>query len=369
MRRSIVSSLSVKLVGAMAVSAAAALAFAYLLYMLAARLNDQLYLARVVFDAIRGGVDAQFLILGTALALFILIFFLLTRRSIQRVNRIIAGVKRMEEGRLETRIDVHSADEIGSLAAAINHMADRLKSSIDEERRSEQAKRDLITSVSHDLRTPLTSIIGFQGLLMDRSHHNDEELERFASIAHKKALRLQSLIDELFEYTKVSYSGYQLNRQSINLNELTGQIVEEMYPVFDQAGMQCRLVVPDERVCLFADGELLHRLLENLLNNAVKYGAEGIYVDVTLRARAAEAELIITNYGPAIPQEELPYIFQRFYRVEQSRSRQTGGTGLGLAIAANIVQMHGGTIAAASGASGTHFRVRLPIAAAGQGAV
>ncbi len=347
----------------MAVSAAAALAFAYLIYLLAARLNDQVYFARIVFDAIRGGIDAQFLIFGTALALFLLIFFLLTRRSIQRVNRIIAGVKRMEEGRLDTRIDVRSADEIGSLAAAINHMADRLKSSIDEERRSEQAKRDLITSVSHDLRTPLTSIIGFQGLLMDRSHHSDEELERFATIAHKKALRLQSLIDELFEYTKVSYSGYQLNRQNINLGELVGQIVEEFYPVFEQEGMECRLAVPDARIALWADGELLHRLLENLLNNAVKYGAEGVYVDVTLRAVAAEAELVVTNYGPAIPPEDLPHIFQRFYRVEQSRSRQTGGTGLGLAIAANIVQMHGGAIAAASGAQGTSFTVRLPIAA------
>lgn len=363
MRKSIVSSLSVKLVAAMAVSAAAALVFAYLLYRLAARLNDQLSFARVLFDVIRGSIDAQFLIFGTALALFLIIFFLLTRRSIQRINRIIAGVKEMEKGKLETRIDVHSADEIGNLAAAINHMADQLKGSIDEERRSEQAKRDLITSVSHDLRTPLTSIIGFQGLLMDRSHHSNQELERFAAIAHKKALRLQSLIDELFEYTKVSYSGYQLNRQSINLNELVGQIVEELYPVFEQACMECRLAMPDERIALWADGELLHRLLENLLNNAVKYGAEGVYVDVTLRMVAAQAELTVTNYGPAIPTEDLPHIFQRFYRVEQSRSRQTGGTGLGLAIAANIVQMHGGDIAVASGTAGTSFRVRLPMAA------
>jgi signal transduction histidine kinase len=94
----------------------------------------------------------------------------------------------------------------------------------------------------------------------------------------------------------------------------------------------------------------------------VKYGAAGVYVDVKLRTVAAEAELMVTNYGPAIPQEDLPHIFQQFYRVEQSRSRQTGGTGLGLAIAANIVQMHGGNIAVASGAAGTSFRVRLPIA-------
>ncbi len=360
MRKPIINSLSVKLVVAMAAAAAAALAFTYLMYLLAARLNDQIGLARMLFDAIRSRIDAQFLVFGIALALFVIIFFLLTRRSIQRINRIIAGVRQMESGKLDTHIDVGPADELGNLASTINQMAGKLKQSIEEERQSEQAKRDLITSVSHDLRTPLTSIIGFQGLLMDRSHHSDAELERFAAIAYKKSLKLQTLIDELFEYTKVSYSGYPLNRQLINLNELVGQVVEEMFPVFDQAGVACRLSVPDERIALWADGELLHRLLENLLNNAVKYGAEGVHIDVAVRSASDAAILTVTNYGPAIPREALPHIFQRFYRVEQSRSRQTGGTGLGLAIAANIVQMHGGTITVESGQSGTTFTARFP---------
>ncbi len=360
MRKPVVNSLSVKLVAAMMAAAAAALAVTFLLYLFAVRLNDQLSLARSLFSIIRSRTNEQFLVIGFALVLFVITFFLLTRRSIQRINRIIAGVRKMEQGKLETRIEVNSSDEIGYLAATINNMAGKLKQSIDEERQAEQAKRDLITSVSHDLRTPLTSIIGFQGLLMDRAHHSDEELERFAAIAHKKALRLQVLIDELFEYTKVNYSGYQLNRQNINLNELVGQIVEELYPVFDQAGMVCRTSVPGDRLMLWADGELLHRLLENLLNNAVKYGSEGVYVDVAVRSAPGAAVLTVTNYGPAIPPEALPHIFQRFYRVEQSRSRQTGGTGLGLAIAASIVQMHGGTIAADSGPNGTVFTIQLP---------
>lgn len=349
-----------KLVAAVGLSAAGAALSAYLLYMFAERLADGSVFFRSLFQAVRESLGEQAVVIAAGLALFIVIFLLLTRRSVRRIERIISAVKQMEGGRLDTRIELSSGDEIGELASAIDSMAGKLQKSFEEERRAEQAKRDLITSVSHDLRTPLTSIIGFQGLLMDRSRHSNGELERFAAIAHKKALRLQAQIDELFEYTKVSYGGIRLEKRPINLNELAGQIVEEMYPVFEGAGMQCRLALPDERIEAVADGELLHRLLENLLNNAVRYGAEGVYADVSLQKTGGSAEIKVVNYGPAIPPEELPNIFQRFYRVERSRSRQTGGTGLGLAIAANIVELHGGSISAESGGGCTCFTVRLP---------
>jgi signal transduction histidine kinase len=358
----IVRSIRFKLVAAVALAAGASALATYLLYYIARQIYDNSATARLLLGALHRSAFGQALIYIAAMALFVAAFLLLIRGSIRRMERIVRAVRQMEGGSLSVRIEDQPGDEIGDLSRAVNGMAEKLGRSIEEERRAEQVKRDLITSVSHDLRTPLTSVIGFQGLLMDRAHHSDEELERFASIAHKKALRLQALIDELFEYTKVSYSGLRVEKRPIDLGELIGQIAEEFYPAFGDAGLECRLSLPDEKVTVQADGELLHRLFENLLNNAAKYGAQGRFVDIALSRAPGRAVCSVTNYGQPIPQEDLQRIFQRFYRVEQSRSRKTGGTGLGLAIAANIAQLHGGSITATSGAEGTSFTVELPAA-------
>lgn len=360
MPKKIVKSIQIKLLTAIGLSAGTAGILTYILYQLAMRIYDSSTAIRRILQAVRLALGDVTIAAFAGLLLFVIIFFLVTRKSVNRIEGIIAAVKRMEHGDLDARIEVTSKDEIGELASAINNMAGKLRNSMEEERQAEQIKRDLITSVSHDLRTPLTSIIGFQGLLMDRSHHSDGDLERFAVIAHKKALWLQAQIDELFEYTKVSFGGLRLQKRSIDLNELAGQLVEEMYPVFEQAGMQCRLNAPNERLDMQADGELLHRLIENLLNNAVKYGSDGKFVDVSLQKSGLIYEMKVANYGPPIPKEELNNIFKWFYRVEQSRSRKSGGTGLGLAIAANIAELHNGTITAESDTGKTCFTVRLP---------
>lgn len=352
-----------RLVAAVALSAGAAALATSLLVAGGAWLNDFSTTARVFINAVRSFAGDTFIALGTGLVFFFIVFFFVTRGSVRRIETVIDAVRRMEGGRLDTRVNVTGSDEIASLATAINGMADKLNASLEEERRSEQSKRELIASMSHDLRTPLTSIIGFLELLTDRSGRSAEELERFAAIAHKKALRLQGLTDELFEYTRIGYGGLRLRPEPINLNELLGQMAEEFFPVFEQAGIECRLYVPDVRIVVAADGDLLHRLMENLLNNAVKYGSDGRYIDLHLGRSEGFALIDVVNYGQAIPPEHLPNIFKRFYRAEESRSRQTGGTGLGLAIAAGIVDMHGGSIKADSGEGGTRFRVALPLTA------
>ena len=361
--RKVFKGVRMRLVAAVVLSAGIAALATSLLVAAAVRLNDLGPVTRAFFSAVRSFAGDTFLALGTGFAFFLVIFFFVTRGSVRRIETIINAVRRMEEGRLDTRVAVTGSDEIANLATAINGMADKLKASLEEERRSEQSKRELIASMSHDLRTPLTSIIGFLELLTDRSGRSPEELERFASIAHKKALRLQGLTDELFEYTRIGYGGLRMRPEPINLNELLGQMAEEFYPVFEQAGIECRLHVPNVRIVVAADGDLLHRLMENLLNNAVKYGADGKFVDLHLGRAEGFALIDVVNYGQAIPPEHLPNIFKRFYRAEQSRSRETGGTGLGLAIAAGIVDMHGGSIKADSGEGGTRFRVALPLTA------
>ncbi len=306
------------------------------------------------------GIEATMFLTGVLL--FITLLYLLTRRHIQYLQNIVKTIHGMESGNLDLRADIQSEDELGDLAAAVNKMAEKLKISLIEERNAEAAKKDLITSISHDLRTPLTSVIGFLGLLVNRGVHTEEELEKYASIAHKKALKLQELIDELFEYTRVSYSNLKANRTRINLTELVEQLLEEFYPQLEANRLQARLSALQEKLYIHADGDLIARMFENLLANAVRYGWKGGFIDVKVHSEGANALVDITNYGDIIPAKYLDKIFEKFYRADPSRSRETGGTGLGLAIASSIVQMHGGGITAASGEEGTRFRVSLPVA-------
>ena len=291
---------------------------------------------------------------------FVLFILIVSRGSIKYLEAIVDGIGKIEHGDLNVRVDVRSQDELGVLASAVNSMADKLQYSISEERKSETAKKELISSVSHDLRTPLTSVIGFLGLLIHRGTHADEDLERYALIAHKKALRLQELIDDLFEYTRVSYSGIRMDRERLDMQELLQQLIEEYVPVFEEQEITIKQFYSGKKFIISGDGDLLVRLFENLIQNAIRYGKEGKILDLKIMRKDGMVAVQIINHGNPIPDNKLPYIFDRFYRAEEFRSRETGGSGLGLAIAKNIAELHGGHIQAFSDPSGTCFEVSLP---------
>jgi len=360
LKNRLLKSIRTQLIIYIGLGAALAVFLTWVLYSLALRLHTKPFFHEII-SFLHDHVGTEMTVFLAGAALFIAFVFLVTRRSLKYLEDIIRVIQVIESGNLEARIDLRSDDELGDLAGAINRMADKLKLSLEEERKSEAAKNEIISSVSHDLRTPLTSVIGFLGLLTNRGKHSEEDLEKFAAIAHKKALKLQELTDELFEYTKVSHGGMKLNTAPLNLGALLGQLAEEFYPVFTQNGMECRLFMASEKVIVSADGDLLARLFENLLNNAVRYGKNGKYVDVRVEKEKDFALVDIINYGDDIPPEKIPYIFDKFYRVETSRSRETGGTGLGLAIVKSIVELHKGTVAVTSGNQETCFRVCLPL--------
>lgn len=305
------------------------------------------------------GIQATMYISGVLF--FVSLFYLLTRKHIKYLEDIVKTINGIEGGNLNLKADIRADDELGNLAAAINKMAEKIRISMEEERNTEAAKKDLITSISHDLRTPLTSVIGFLGLLTNRGGHKDEELERYAAIAYKKALKLHELIDDLFEYTRVSYSSLKINMAGINLIELLEQLLEEFYPQLEENGMEIRLSVLQDKLYVNADGDLIARMFENILTNAVRYGKDGRFIDIKIHVDKFNALIDIINYGEIIPEESLKRIFEKFYRAEPSRSRETGGTGLGLAIASSIAQIHCGSITASSGKEGTCFRISLPI--------
>lgn len=306
----------------------------------------------------------QSVLIVSGIVLFVLYIFLLSRRRLLYLASITKTVQGFAAGQLEERIPVRYNDEMGDLAVNLNTMARQLKTSIEDERRAERTKSELITNVSHDLRTPLTSISGYLGLIEQDKYRDEVELRHYVRIAYEKTKRMQSLIDDLFEYARLSGGGLVLRKSSLDLVELTGQLTAQLQYELGKSGMEIRLLFPERSVMIEADGDKLARVLDNLLANAMNYGKDGVFIDVEVRVEEQWAVLAVANYGAPIPEQDLPHIFERFYRVEKSRSEETGGSGLGLAISKHIVELHGGGIAAASDDKRTVFELRLPLSSA-----
>ena len=293
---------------------------------------------------------------------FSVTFLLLQERSISYISRISDAVQNISEGDLNTTIDVVGDDEFSSMAANLNKMVEDIRRLIDKEREAERTKNELITNVAHDLRTPLTSIIGYLELLSNKSSPLPSDMQgKYLDIAYSKSKRLEKLIEDLFGFTKLNYGKISMHVSKVDIIKLLGQLLEESYPNFSNKNLSYELQSNVPAKVIMADGNLLARLFDNLINNAIKYGAEGKRVLEKVYAMAETVQVSVTNYGYVIPEEELPLIFEKFYRVEHSRSVNTGGTGLGLAIVKNIVDMHGGDITVKSDLNGTVFTVTLRV--------
>ena len=208
--------------------------------------------------------------------------FLLSRRSIVYLEQVSRTLQQVSLGRLDLEVPPRPADELGELGANVNRMTRRLKDALDEERRAAQARHDLITSVSHDLRTPLTSILGYLELLVKPGGTAAAEAPHYADVALQKTRQLAGRVDSLFEFAKVSDGGFAIRAAPINLRELLAQLVEELVPALQANELECRLTAADGRWLVLADGDLLVRVFENLLSNAMRHGQAGRHVDVEL---------------------------------------------------------------------------------------
>ena len=300
-----------------------------------------------------------YLLIG--IAVYALVFGLLRHRDIRYLQKISGTLQEIAEGDFERNVPVIGDDELSDIALQINHLTEEIRELMRREKDAEQTKNDLITNVAHDLRTPLTSIIGYLDLIRRQPNMDPEKRMEFLKIAYDKSKHLQTLIEELFGFTKLNYGKQTANMQPIDMIRLLGQLLDEFYPVFEQNGMTCEYepLVPSQMV--MGDGVLLARLFDNLVSNAVKYGREGKKLIVEAAVRGQYLVISVINYGKVIPKRDLEHVFDKFYRAEQSRSSQTGGTGLGLAIAKNIAELHNGSIRADSSINGTVFEVSLPI--------
>ena len=293
--------------------------------------------------------------------IFSVTFLALQEKSLRYIGRISDAMENISQGDLNTSVDVVGDDEFSGMAENLNHMVAEIRDLMDRERESERTKNELITNVAHDLRTPLTSIIGYLELLSGKPDMPEEIRGKYINIAYTKARRLEKLIEDLFGFTKLNYWKIAMNVGKVDVVKLMGQILEESFPNFADKNLSYELQSNVPAKVIDADGNLLARLFDNLIGNAIKYGADGKRVVVKILAEEEVVTVQVINYGYVIPADELPLIFNKFYRVEHSRSTNTGGTGLGLAIAKNIVEMHGGTIDVTSDTDGTVFSVRLRV--------
>lgn len=293
----------------------------------------------------------------------VIVYWRLMRRYRQmQLRHVIAELHYIASGHFDHRIPFKLSGQMQRVVESVNSLVDSTINAMEEERRIERSKDELVTNVSHDIRTPLTSIIGYLGLIENKQYNNDEELLQYTHTAFLKANQMKSLVDDLFEYAKVRQAGVTLNIVPLDIGAMLEQVAASYELEANKKGMAIHVDVPAEPLVIEADGEKLARVFNNLVSNALKYGAGGknIYLKAMLVSEK-ELKVTIANDGEQIPQKSLEQVFDRFYRAESSRSRETGGSGLGLAIAQGIVERHHGYIYVTSDAELTEFIMHFPV--------
>ena len=290
------------------------------------------------------------------LAGWVVISYFFIARPVGQVEAMAQAAERLAAPGEES---IHLPAGLEEAEVQLNAARERALRDARAARAAEQRKNDLVVYLAHDLKTPLTSVIGYLTLLRDEPQLSPELRARYTHIALEKAERLEDLISEFFDITRFNLTHLELEKQPTDLTRMLQQVVSEFQPMLAEADLTCRLDLPERLLCP-CDGEKLSRVFDNLLRNASYYSLPGTEVRIAGGSDGETITLTFTNAGKTIPQEKLDRIFEQFFRLDSSRATRTGGAGLGLAIAKEIVELHGGTIRAESAHDTVTFTVCLP---------
>ena len=295
-------------------------------------------------------------------ALLLVIAFLITYRELRRMMGYLSFTQNALRTLAEDDREPEGfPDDIRSIEVTFQQVRRKIEEKERLAAEAEQRKNDLVVYLAHDLKTPLASVIGYLTLLDEAPDMPAEQRAQYTGIALDKALRLEELINEFFDITRFSLQRIELEKSDVDLGMLLRQIMDEFYPLFEEKGIVPRLQArPNLHVV--GDADKLERVFDNLLRNAVAYGARNTELRVEARRGEQYVSVVIKNKGPQIPQEKLERIFEKFFRLDGARRTATGGAGLGLAIARQIAQLHGGSLTAKSGPEWTEFCLCLPAA-------
>lgn len=291
--------------------------------------------------------------------IFITIFLLATKNKIKYIEYISDSLKEISKGNLDYVVEIKGIDELATLSSNINYMEYELKDKIEKERKSEQTKNELITNISHDLRTPLTSILGYISLIIDEEYDNSAEMKNYLNIAYSNIKKLKTLIEDLFTFTMVSNATIELNKSEISLNDIIRQLIFEVSPIYQEKNINIFDIMPKEKLLIKGDGSKLSRVFENLLVNALKYSAPNTNVEISSEENDNYFIIKMSNTCNNLSQDDLDKLYDRFYRSDKSRNAKTGGNGLGLAIAKSIITLHEGEIWAILNNNKVTFNVKI----------
>lgn len=300
-----------------------------------------------------------FLLLSAIIAI---IWRLIRRYRSFEMKHVVSELNYIAEGNFEHRIPSSTDSDLQEFINSIHILVDSTVAAMEEERRIEQTKDELITNVSHDIRTPLTSIIGYLGLVTEKRYHSMDEAKAYVETAYQKAQQMRVLVDDLFEYTSVHQADASLNVIEFNMIQLLEQLAIDFLIEAEEKDMEIKIISSNDKLMMHGDPEKLVRVFSNLISNALKYGVGGSQILIEVQKRKEKVlEVVVKNDGEKIPNEALGQLFERFYRAETSRSQELASTGLGLAIVKSIVELHGGKISVKTTKNWTMFTIQLPI--------
>ena len=295
-------------------------------------------------------------ILGGVMIIFFLILLRVTMMLFTRYfDQIVAGVDQLSH---ESDQPFVMCPELGFMADKLTEVQTKLKKRTEEAQAAEQRKNDLVVYLAHDIKTPLTSVVGYLSLLDEAPDMPPEQRRRYIQVALEKAYRLEGLIHEFFEITRYRFQSIPLDRSEVDLCLMLVQLSDELYPLLSERGKTLTLSVPED-LTVNGDSAKLARVCNNILKNAVAYSLPNSIIHAEGFYSGDRVVLRFTNQGE-IPADQLEHIFEKFYRLDASRSSATGGSGLGLAIARDIVRLHGGEVSARCEDGQTIFTVILP---------
>lgn len=291
---------------------------------------------------------------------FILIILASVNKWVEYLNYMILKLRRISEIQYADEIDINGSDEFAELANSINIMSKRLKDNYEREKKIEKEKNDLIVSVSHDLKTPLTSIIGYLELLKNEKIQSDEKRSEYVDVVYGKSIALKKLIEELFEYTKIANDYVSLEKVKFNIAILVNQILGEETLFFKEKNINIEFESESNEIYCEIDIEKMVRVIENVVKNAQKYSVPNTNFKVYIRENSKDVLISFENIGEHIKKEELDLIFEKMYRLDKSRSSEKEGSGLGLAIAKKLVELHNGKLWAECEGNTIKFNILLP---------
>lgn len=298
-----------------------------------------------------------FIIFGTTLIIVLSLLYKLLNKIFSYVFAVSESADKLFDKNVEY---INLPPEMVEVEKKLNHFKTEAIKNERLARENEQKKDELIVYLAHDIKTPLTSMIGYLSLLSEIKDMPQEQRNRYIGIALDKSYRLEYLINELFDVARFNSKKIVLEKEEINLNLMLEQIADDFYPTLKEMNKKINFT-SDEKTILYADPDKLSRVFNNLIKNAVNYSKENTDIDISILNKENQATVKITNKGKQIPKEKLDKIFEKFYRLDSSRTSKTGGSGLGLAIAKEMVELHGGRIYAESDMKETTFSVILPI--------